>query len=178
MGSTISGLVLVELIFSHMLRALYDYVAEQEGDISFEAGDLITVASSQDDWWYGTRDRDGLYGSFPSNFVQVIYLEDETSQDQFYEEECHQGDIMAKLSGILTPNHTVKTELKLARNNACLISAPAGGEEQETNGNGRLPLLVLDLYCLDISYSMSLSSHFFGLLGRSKLDVAKDIISP
>ncbi len=115
-----------------MLRALYDYVAEQEGDISFEAGDLITVASSQDDWWYGTRDRDGLYGSFPSNFVEVIYLEDETSQqDQFYEEECHQGDIMAKPSGILTPNHTVKTELKLARNNACLINALQEGKNKK-----------------------------------------------
>jgi hypothetical protein len=51
--------------------ALYDYDAAQEGDLSFKAGEYITITDTSDPggWWRGYSD-DGREGVFPSNFVQ------------------------------------------------------------------------------------------------------------
>ncbi|KAI9320844.1 hypothetical protein BX666DRAFT_1911898 [Dichotomocladium elegans] len=55
-----------------MARALYDYNGEQEGDLSFREGDMITIvekSDSQDDWWTGSLH--GRKGIFPANYVQL-----------------------------------------------------------------------------------------------------------
>jgi len=58
--------------FEHAI-ALYDYKAQEEGDLTFKKGDIIIVvkkSDSTDDWWTGRMDsREGV---FPANFVEVV----------------------------------------------------------------------------------------------------------
>ncbi|KAG0142334.1 hypothetical protein CROQUDRAFT_662630 [Cronartium quercuum f. sp. fusiforme G11] len=54
------------------VTALYDFVAQAEGDLSFSAGDkieLIKRSESEEDWWTGKLN--GIEGVFPGNYVQV-----------------------------------------------------------------------------------------------------------
>jgi len=53
-------------------KALYDYAGEAEGDLSFSAGDVITIHDTSDPggWWQG--ELNGVVGVFPSNFVETI----------------------------------------------------------------------------------------------------------
>eukprot|EP01133_Synstelium_polycarpum_P017368 gene17368-20721_t len=53
-------------------KALYDYSAQQEGDLSFYAGDIIDIHDQSDEggWWVG--ECQGFQGTFPANFVQLI----------------------------------------------------------------------------------------------------------
>ncbi|EGC29781.1 hypothetical protein DICPUDRAFT_84230 [Dictyostelium purpureum] len=55
------------------VKALYDYVGENEGDLSFKVGDIIIVLdqSDPDGWFQGQLD-DGSNGFFPSNFTEFI----------------------------------------------------------------------------------------------------------
>ncbi|KAF9015394.1 hypothetical protein BDQ17DRAFT_1229697 [Cyathus striatus] len=51
--------------------ALYDFMAQAEGDLSFSAGDrieLVEKTQSAEDWWTGRLN--GQQGVFPGNYVQ------------------------------------------------------------------------------------------------------------
>lgn len=53
--------------------ALYDYVAQAEGDLSFKKDDKIEIiqkTTDTNDWWTGRIN--GLTGVFPGNYVQEI----------------------------------------------------------------------------------------------------------
>ncbi|KAK9377942.1 uncharacterized protein V1513DRAFT_435668 [Lipomyces chichibuensis] len=53
--------------------ALYTFEGEQEGDLGFRKGDMITIvkkSDSKDDWWTGRRD--GREGIFPANYVELV----------------------------------------------------------------------------------------------------------
>ncbi|KAJ1976860.1 BAR adaptor protein Hob1 [Dimargaris cristalligena] len=53
--------------------ALYDYAAQAEGDLSFNADDKIEITgktNSTDDWWQGKCG--GKTGMFPANYVREI----------------------------------------------------------------------------------------------------------
>lgn len=53
------------------VTALYDYVGQAEGDLSFNAGDRIEVVKkteSDQDWWTGRLN--GYEGQFPANYTQ------------------------------------------------------------------------------------------------------------
>ncbi|GAA5883789.1 hypothetical protein JCM16303_002373 [Sporobolomyces ruberrimus] len=53
------------------VTALYDYVGQAEGDLSFNAGDRIEVTKkteSDQDWWTGRLN--GYEGQFPANYTQ------------------------------------------------------------------------------------------------------------
>ncbi|KAJ1918919.1 hypothetical protein H4219_002275 [Mycoemilia scoparia] len=55
----------------NQVRALYDFNADQPGDLAFRKGDIIEIVSkteSQNDWWEG-RLR-GQQGQFPANYVE------------------------------------------------------------------------------------------------------------
>ena len=55
-----------------MVKAIYDYDAVEDGELSFKAGDVIKVEESDDEnWWKGILK--GSKGMFPSNYVSKIY---------------------------------------------------------------------------------------------------------
>lgn len=54
-------------------RALYDYSAADDDEVSFFEGDLITESTIIDDGWMeGRVERTGQYGMLPSNYVEQI----------------------------------------------------------------------------------------------------------
>ena len=53
--------------------ALFTFDAEQDGDLGFKKGDIITITKKTDnktDWWSG-RTADGRTGMFPSNYIET-----------------------------------------------------------------------------------------------------------
>lgn len=52
-------------------RALYEYQAADETELSFNADDIISVTNAEDSgWWEGHLN--GKSGLFPANYVQVV----------------------------------------------------------------------------------------------------------
>ncbi|KAG8512343.1 SH3 domain-containing YSC84-like protein 1 [Galemys pyrenaicus] len=54
------------------VTALYSFEGQQPGDLTFQAGDIITVLSKTDshfDWWEGKLR--GQIGIFPANYVTM-----------------------------------------------------------------------------------------------------------
>ncbi|KAF7664302.1 hypothetical protein LDENG_00181990 [Lucifuga dentata] len=54
------------------VRALYDYQAEDESEISFEPGDIIKDVETVDKAWWRGWNKDGRQGLFPANYVETI----------------------------------------------------------------------------------------------------------
>ena len=50
-------------------RALYDYQAQDDDELSFDPGDIITNIETIDDGWC-TGECNGQSGMFPSNYVE------------------------------------------------------------------------------------------------------------
>ncbi|KAK9456686.1 hypothetical protein V1511DRAFT_509370 [Dipodascopsis uninucleata] len=53
--------------------ALYSFTGEQDGDLGFKKGDIISIvkkSDSKDDWWTGRKD--GKEGIFPANYVELV----------------------------------------------------------------------------------------------------------
>lgn len=53
-------------------RALYDYDADDETEISFLPGDVICEIDMFDEGWWTGKAPDGRTGMFPANYVQLI----------------------------------------------------------------------------------------------------------
>ena len=51
-------------------EALYDFQAQQSGDLGFRKGDVITIINKDGQWWAGGLR--GVEGVFPSNYVREI----------------------------------------------------------------------------------------------------------
>ncbi|XP_067294406.1 drebrin-like protein A isoform X2 [Pseudorasbora parva] len=54
------------------VRALYDYQAEDDTELSFEPGDIISDVETIDKAWWRGSSKDGRQGLFPANFVETI----------------------------------------------------------------------------------------------------------
>ncbi|KAJ8006177.1 hypothetical protein DPEC_G00125530 [Dallia pectoralis] len=54
------------------VKALYDYQAEDESEISFEPGDVIRAVETVDKAWWRGCTKDGRQGLFPANYVETI----------------------------------------------------------------------------------------------------------
>lgn len=48
----------------------YTYISQEPGDLTFNAGEVITVLKKDGDWWTGKLKNN--IGIFPSNYVQKI----------------------------------------------------------------------------------------------------------
>ncbi|KAJ9605294.1 hypothetical protein H2200_009951 [Cladophialophora chaetospira] len=58
---------------SDQALALFTFDADQDGDLGFKKGDIITITKrteNKSDWWTG-RTEDGRTGVFPSNYVET-----------------------------------------------------------------------------------------------------------
>jgi len=53
-------------------RALYSYNAEEEGELSIAAGEVLSVEEQDDEGWYYGRNQNGDYGKYPSNYVELL----------------------------------------------------------------------------------------------------------
>ncbi|XP_041435155.1 LIM and SH3 domain protein 1 isoform X2 [Xenopus laevis] len=54
-------------------RAVYDYNAADEDEVSFQDGDtILNVQQIDDGWMYGTVERTGDTGMLPANYVEAI----------------------------------------------------------------------------------------------------------
>nr|KAF6418179.1 drebrin like [Rousettus aegyptiacus] len=53
-------------------RALYDYQAADETEISFDPENLITGIEVIDEGWWRGYGPDGHFGMFPANYVELI----------------------------------------------------------------------------------------------------------
>lgn len=55
-------------------RALYDYSAADDDEVSFLEDDLISEVTVIDDGWMeGRVERTGQYGMLPSNYVERVW---------------------------------------------------------------------------------------------------------
>ncbi|OBZ82343.1 Actin cytoskeleton-regulatory complex protein sla1, partial [Choanephora cucurbitarum] len=54
------------------VRAEYDYVAQQEEELSFEEGDEMDLLETDDPDWYLVKTSQGHIGLAPSNYVQTV----------------------------------------------------------------------------------------------------------
>lgn len=58
---------------------MYDYIANNEDELSFSKGQLINVLNKDDvDWWQG--EINGTSGLFPSNYVKMTTDSDPSQQ--------------------------------------------------------------------------------------------------
>lgn len=53
-------------------KAVYDYQAVDDTEITFDPGDIITHIDTIDEGWWQGLGPDGTYGLFPANYVEVI----------------------------------------------------------------------------------------------------------
>lgn len=64
-------------------KALYITLlfSENDEEITFDPGDIITEIDPFDEGWWRGRSPDGRYGMFPSNFVELIEGSDEVTHE-------------------------------------------------------------------------------------------------
>ena len=54
-------------------QALFDFIAEEDGEISFKKGDILFVVEKPDaNWWVGMLGAQGSQGLFPSTYVKSL----------------------------------------------------------------------------------------------------------
>lgn len=58
--------------FGVRARALYDYQADDDSEISFDPGDIISHIDQIDPGWWQGMAPDGSYGLFPANYVELL----------------------------------------------------------------------------------------------------------
>lgn len=57
----------------HIYKAMYDYEAQDDDEVSFSEGDTVINAQRIDDgWMFGTVERTGQTGMLPSNYVDIV----------------------------------------------------------------------------------------------------------
>jgi len=56
---------------TYSAKALYDFEAQDDTELGFKEGDIITVLSQIDDAWY-EGEKDGKCGMFPVEYVEII----------------------------------------------------------------------------------------------------------
>jgi hypothetical protein len=52
------------------VRALYEYVAREDDELTIRPGDIIILIKENPDWWEG--ELNGKVGLFPYNYVEKI----------------------------------------------------------------------------------------------------------
>jgi len=59
--------------FQPRYKAVYDYTAADDDEVSFVEGDIIIDANTIDDGWMeGRVERTGQFGMIPANYVEKV----------------------------------------------------------------------------------------------------------
>lgn len=73
-------------------RALYDYAAADEDEVSFADGDLIVDVQQIDEgWMFGRVERTGQQGMLPANYVEAIWVSVAERRRRMQEEGMYIG---------------------------------------------------------------------------------------
>ena len=51
-------------------RALFDFVGQDQGELTFKFGDTITILQMDGEWWEG--ELNGRKGLLPNNYVELL----------------------------------------------------------------------------------------------------------
>jgi uncharacterized protein YgiM (DUF1202 family) len=87
--------------------AMYPYESNEPGDLSFVAGEMVTIIKKDGDWWTGTIG--ARTGVFPSNYVQKAELQYEAAADSEVEAASAAADAAAAAAVAKTVAPAVKT---------------------------------------------------------------------
>uniref|UniRef100_A0A8C3CX29 Sorbin and SH3 domain containing 1 n=1 Tax=Cairina moschata TaxID=8855 RepID=A0A8C3CX29_CAIMO len=64
---------MLPLLFSY--QALYSYIPQNDDELELRDGDIVDVMEKCDDGWFvGTSRRTRQFGTFPGNYVKLLYL--------------------------------------------------------------------------------------------------------
>ena len=78
------------------VRALFDFVPSEPGELEFRKGDIIAVLGSEyKDWWKGSLR--GQHGIFPLNYVEK--LQDPT-QDEIERDAQTEAEVFAEIKNV------------------------------------------------------------------------------
>ena len=131
-------------MFGLKAKALYDFIAENSKELSFQKGNILTVTCDVDENWL-KGELDGRKGMFPSNYVQFI-----------------PNTNMEKLKVKAKFNFKAKTcaELTILKGEILLIERKIDSNWVEVSLGERLGLVPIDYLCLpeDASGENSLAS--------------------
>lgn len=65
--------VTLSFLSQRTYRAMYDYSAQDEDEVSFRDGDyIVNVQPIDDGWMYGTVQRTGKTGMLPANYIEFV----------------------------------------------------------------------------------------------------------
>uniref|UniRef100_A0AAX7VYV6 Intersectin 1 (SH3 domain protein) n=1 Tax=Astatotilapia calliptera TaxID=8154 RepID=A0AAX7VYV6_ASTCA len=117
--------------------AMYTYESNEQGDLSFQQGDIVVVTRKEGDWWTGMVG--GKTGVFPSNYVKP---RDSTSEVRSLGTAGKTGSLGKKpeIAQVIAPyNATGAEQLTLAPGQLILIRKknPGGWWEGELQARGK-----------------------------------------
>jgi SH3 domain len=88
-----SGIVDYENMMIAMYKALWDYDATDNDELSFKENDTISILEQQDDdWWVGINNRTRQIGMVPANYVEECDDEFCDDNDEDNDEETYSED--------------------------------------------------------------------------------------
>ncbi|XP_077966127.1 nephrocystin-1-like isoform X2 [Styela clava] len=70
-----------------LYEVLNNFKGEQEGDLTIEEGDVVSLVYRQDDGWWKVKDEDGNVGMVPSNFLQEYEDDDDEEEESQLQED-------------------------------------------------------------------------------------------
>ncbi len=78
------------------VRALFDFVPSEPGELEFKKGDVIAViASAYKDWWHGSLK--GKTGIFPLNYVEKLT---DPTPDELQREAQMEAEVFAEIKNV------------------------------------------------------------------------------
>lgn len=122
------------------VRALYDFVPSEAGELEFKKGDVIAVLESvYKDWWRGSLK--GKTGIFPLNYVEKL---SDPTPDELQREAQMEAEVFAEIKNVeklLTLLSASNTDAREEDNEEISVSRKTLLEEQKVAAK-RTPLLT------------------------------------